>query len=579
MSKNTVDAIVAKVAHNIQLPTVTARPVIEKKSGRRFIVQEPLIEEPRVAFVSKKSSMAKAETQGMVGTGDFRNNMKAFIVEPGRKAEVFQKATQAPPAVTTSSLEDDYDVYLPDVTNLNNSISKVSNLIKDYITIKDVFGQVKNGIHDKKIFENIFYRKIQNCVYHSLREFCGIIKADDNTDILPVVAGEMDNISTLIFFDRIFNHKAVSFEKDPNKVMEKYRSTFDDSDGIQYGWLDIFRARVKIKLSLDDSIIRKIEMIIMEEWGCQHSSVQIPVSPENVTKIQTMIGNTKAAEVDEEEDDDMYDIEEEYDESYLSVSIIREEDIDIVKIESSDGYGKVIIPFYTNLGEIDMNSPIPSIVDPRNDKWDWLVHFVPDLMFRTRNPEKYLAGNDDLPEESKIRFVIMDETQEGEYIIGVYFVSNITLYDREEGIEDFSDDTVNMINKLVNMEVATGHMSHLNRSVSDTLLFRDEEYILNHVMGDDEDDEDDESDDCCDHDEDALSQAIDDVPALTKVLDNYSDLATMAALSVMNATPVEIPTEEYQQMDPDVVTVGGQTFPMEEEFTFQPIGKKQRLER
>lgn len=588
MSKNNVDTIVATIAHKMQLPTVTSRPVAEKKSGRGFVVQEPLREEPHVAFIGK-SSMARVDTEvSFVATGDFKANRDDIP-----KVEVVQKPTEHTATVINEtvvpasqvdiimpSIETDLVASLPDITNLNKAISKVSNFIKDYLAIEGAFGQIKNGIHDKKLFEAGFYHKIQNCVYHSLRNFCGLTKGDDNVDIFPVLSStDTSYLPTLLFFDRIFNHKAVSFEKDPNKVMERYRCMFPDADGIQAGWVESFKARVKFKMSLDDATIDKIAAIIMEEWGCRdisnnpdfsqtpvsfgevETSVELQASPEN-DAVQHIIDNTNDAE---EYEDDMEDIEEDGDETYLSVSIIREEDIDIVKVESSDGYGKVIIPFYTNLGDIDISDTIPSIVDSRNGKWDWLTNFVPDLMFRTRDPEKYLAGNDDGPEENKIKCVIMDESQ-GEYVIGVYFVSAITLYDREaEGIEDFSDDTVTMINQLVNMEVASGHMSHLNRSLSDPTLFRDEEYVLNHVMGEDED-EDDETETGCDHD--VISDA------------SLAALQSMVGVSVQepveDAAPLQ---EEDHQMDQEIVTIAGQIFPIEEEFTFQPIGKKQRLER
>ncbi len=136
------------------------------------------------------------------------------------------------------------------------------------------------------MYPETFYSKIQNCIYHSLREYCGITKDAQNGDVLPVVKVGMECHDTLVFLDRMFNDKSISYEKDPGKVMEKYRRTFQDSDGIQAGWVEHFEARVKSKMPLDDNGIAEVAAIIMKEWGCRNCVVApAPSSPESPQRI------------------------------------------------------------------------------------------------------------------------------------------------------------------------------------------------------------------------------------------------------------------------------------------------------
>lgn len=611
-----IKALVASLAPKMELQT--GCQISEKKSGRGFVVQEPLKEQNTVAFISKRH-MGKVITGGTISSSETFDNKTfapntAILKQPGifvtgsiaPKVEVVQK----PEFATWVKELSNPVVDLPNVVNLNKSISKVSNLIKDWLHVEDVFNQVKDNMKDKKMYAENFYTKIQNCIYHSLREYCRMSKDEQGNDILPVIVPGMECLPTLVFFDRMFNDKTISYEKAPNKVMEKYRKTFPDADGIQDGWVQFFKDRAKSKMPMDENGIVKVATIIMKEWGYRKYSAAIlsnqPIPPtldlskapirlgeqEEETVLQypistntsTMIQNLNTIHNDVEEYDG--DDEDENDE-YLTVSIIRDEDIDVVKIESSDGYGKVAIPFYTKLGNLPMDDIIPSVVDDRNGKWDWLIHFVPDLTFKTQNPDQYLEANDMDPTTNKIKCVIMDES-DGTYIIGVYFVARITLFDGDEdGVEDFSDDTIEMINKLVNMEVASGFMSHLTRSLNDPEFFRDEEYILTHIMN---------SGCCDDDDEENIDGTLENLDGISltvskKILtDAYpsdtDDVATKAAIeaitgisATLEQTHPELDPEEDHQMDQSIASSNESQFDQDEEsFTFVPIQKKQRLQ-
>lgn len=579
------------------------------KKGRSFVIQEPLKEESVIAFVSKKPMGKVASTKIVTNNeyGTFGGKIQSIEdqarrvinAKPVEKVDqpqmVFQNTStihqNIPPVPMTG------DNNTPNVLSLNKSISKVSNLIKDWLHIEDAFNQVKSNIVDKKMYAENFYIKIQNCVYHSLREFCGITKDDANNDLLPVAAIDSEYYQSLIFFDRMFNDRSVSYEKIPNKVMEKYRRTFADADGIQPEWVKVLQEKIISKNLLDEHGVAAITFIIMNEW-CSRilTPVTVTVTPPQPSTPKGVQISTPVTQVQryenmntdlQREDDIDYGGDEEEEDEYLRVSIVRDEDIDIIKIESSDGFGKVAIPFYTRIASLPKDEIIPSIADDRNGKWDWLIHFVPDLIFKTKNPDQYLAANEEDPYENKIKCVIMDEDA-GIHVIGVYYVDTIISIAGDEEVEDFSDETINVINYLVNAEIATGHMSHLTRSLNSPDFFRDEEYILAHIMGTTiADDGDDEEDDVIEatvvSEPEIVEQAV--VPA------DEIDLATRAAIEsmtgVVTGDPLDItlmPTgiynkqeEEDIHMDHDVVQVGGRQFE-EESFTFVPIQRKQKFQ-
>lgn len=604
-----IKAMVASLAPRMNLQLGT--PGGERKS-KGFVVDVPLKEESSVAFISKKP-MGKPITSGSISSVEIFSDRIFTPAKASPKVEVFATGTIAPkveeveelvpqPIKVTSkpvqTIGIDPECPIPNVTNLLKSISKVSNLIKDWLHCGDTFNIVKSNIKDKKMYPETFYSKIQNCIYHSLREFCGITKDDRGNDIIPVVVYDTKSYPTLTFFDRMFNDKTVSYEKDPTKVMEKYRNTFKDATGIQPAWVEHFNARVKSKMPMiDEAGIKQITDFIMMEWGYrprgaseammmysdqadfENADEVEDISAAGVEKVETLQDLMDKYEQDNcdchnHDDEEVVEEADDENDNFMRVSIIREEDIDVVKIESSDGYGRVAVPFYTNLGELNMDQKLVSIVDDRNGIWDWLIHFAPDFMFNTKYPERYLDANYDDLSDMNLKFVIMDE-HEGTYVVGVYFISRITLFDGDKpGEDDFTNETVALINKLVNDEVATGFMSHLSRSLSNPSLFRDEEYILNHIMSGEEcDDEDDEDVVVETPEEEPIDEGVSEVAATI----DEEDSASRAAIEAMIGATNDI-SEEDHQMDNSVVTVGGKQFDDEEDFTFVPIQKKQRLQ-
>lgn len=197
----------------------------------------------------------------------------------------------------------------------------------------------------------------------------------------------------------------------------------------------------------------------------------------------------------EDDDDDTPDLPE-----YLRVEIYYDDNFDIIKVCSGEAFGHVAIPFYTNLDKVNVEGGVPSLIDDRNGIWDWMAHMVPDLMFRTKDPERYLAMNDEDPEEDQLHVVILDNDNHGTYTMGVYYLNGIYVIDEtdEEPRLCFNPELLQKINKVIREDIGYTRISHLQRSLSMENLINSEEYVLNHVLmhgGTIDDDDDEEGED------------------------------------------------------------------------------------
>ncbi len=176
--------------------------------------------------------------------------------------------------------------------------------------------------------------------------------------------------------------------------------------------------------------------------------------------------------------------EEEIEEpEYLSVEVFYDETFDIIKVCSGEAFGPVAIPFYTKLDDVKLDGGVPSLVDDRNGNWDWLIHMVPDLMFRTRRPEYFLKVNEDDPDEEQVHIVILDNDGHGNYIMGIYYLMGVYVVDDDgERHPCFNEELLAKINRVVREDIGYGRISHLRRSLSMEQLINTEEYVINHVL-------------------------------------------------------------------------------------------------
>lgn len=346
---------------------------------------------------------------------------------------------------------------------------------------------------------------------------------------------------TMIFIARFWNNRDINSVEESCDIMTAYKKMYNDHIGIQPEWIEILTKRIASKLPIDNNAVTIISNIVKREW-CSPEKVieevpeEAPVEetieesmeiveevveeetqqeevPEEVEEnSQTSYdqeeelafhGNIESIEeslptsvnkktmgdlsdygenkFDSEEDDDDDEDDEEYDNEeieFLSVEIYPDEDdYDIIKVNTADYFGSISIPFYTKLDEV-RNHATPSIADDRNGIWDWLIHIQPDMIFKTKNPDKWLEVNnyeDKL--ENHLHIVIMGE-EDNEYIMGIYSIQGIYVVDDNGTAHPVIDhEIISKINQVVKDDIGYGRISHLKRSLSMKQLFQEESYI------------------------------------------------------------------------------------------------------
>jgi len=444
------------------------------------------------------------------------------------------------------------------IDKFHYATSKLSNKMSEYLHQTEMFDDVKSYCKDKKLLPEKFYRACQNAIFRSLVAFvdCDTVEVPNNNPKKPGTHTEWilkkddiytaDYFPTLVFIERFWNNRNLNQTDDCKSIMEKYDQMFPDYRGIQREWLPTFVDRLCLKFSISKSgaeiVARGLETWCLpeeeyistelreslQEESLQEEIQQNPVENADEASIHAMLAeagkvNNNATIIDESvmkqaiEDDQMAfsaemitnavnefdeEVESEEDDEdtmpaqSLTVEIYPDDDgMDIVKIISSESSGDINIPLYVNIAEIDPSKKLPSLADDRNGKWDWLIHFTPDIMFRTKNPEYWLnAANDDEIEEEQIHMVILDMNEEtGEAIIGVYYLMGIFVIDNDGDYELVDDEeTLNRINTVICDEIGNGAISHLRRTLSMPDLVHDEDYVKDFVQVMESDDEDGE---------------------------------------------------------------------------------------
>lgn len=424
--------------------------------------------------------------------------------------------------------------------NAEWAVSKLSNTIGNHMHALLLFDTVRGNIRDRKMYPETFYKAVGSAVFRSIITFCDFteIPASESTQFdkdgnprrvfkIPDTIEGMHYEPTLIFISRFWVNRDINSMEDPGEIMMKYRERFEDYQGIQREWLEVFRKRLLDKIQIDASGADKIVNIVADLWcviededdGIEEfeeintteeepALLESPVE-ESVEEEPLDISGTYAMDdhVDSTHVDVAQNPSEEYDEAgegendyyseceYLSVEISLDDEFDVIKLISGDAYGPTNIPLYVKLDDIvvDPTTAVPSIVDDRNGVWDWLIHMVPDMMFRTKNPDKWLEVNKYNDLEEQLHIVILDEV-DGEYLMGIYYVSGIYIMDDDNNAHPTMDESIlTKLNKLITDNIGYGAISHLRRSLSATDLIKPEEYISDLVVYEDSETEEEET--------------------------------------------------------------------------------------
>jgi len=427
--------------------------------------------------------------------------------------------------------------------DFNRCLTKLASKIQQSLYDMDLFTEVKEQYiaAGKQVINGLFYTEVQSAVYHAFTKWLRMrpIKTDDkHTEWVCKKFEGSDAEPSMIFMERWFNAKRYNDNNDGAAAgMALYREENSDYLGLQRDWLDLFARNMKNgKLNIDPDGIEYVKDIIAQIW-CTPLMVFEKKIEDVVEKLEDkgLINNDDGmlsltdkgkeeltvpetpAEESFESDDEMLafsgdvlskidgpsapvpeemeyltDDEDEVDAlNDLEVVIYPNENYDVIRLKLSDSWGNIEIPFYKKLADIDSTETIPSLADPRNGNWDWLIHTTPDMMFTTDDPDSWLELNNDDEYDDTVKFVILDPDYNGHTVVGMYAVKGIFVVD-ENGNTIVNNDaeTLKRLDILFKSEIGNGPVSYYTRALNSQDLFRDEKYAKMVLAGYIEDDED-----------------------------------------------------------------------------------------
>lgn len=440
--------------------------------------------------------------------------------------------------------EEDFLNIPLDVSKLGRSISKISNMIKEYIHAQDVYGMISDYVTRKKYYADEFYQKVQNSIYHTLIEYCKVSKNESGEEVVDMDGLDWEHFYTLRFFDRVYNDRNVSRETDPMKLPAKYMREYGDSAYmIDSAWLELLKFRLTPRIPIPEEKINIITEVIQdawcqvpeeEEWPCKDCSCDKSIS------IRPM-----------------------------RVSIYEDGGKNVLYISSDDGNRPAVIPFYEfdSYGNHEMEYDPDLFTNQKNGNWDWLSHFRAGAKFITNDCEKYLALNDAEGVRKEFKTIILNEEKDGKYLMGIYLIPNMSKHEENGLISqyNFDDEILFKINTAV--ASCIGAISYLPFNQA----YNDDEYAELVAEGErldkininyEESDSDEES----------------DAPDLVEALEEQKsamdvDMADIAAQFLVGDDEVieEYDEDGYQDDEEDYEEYDSDS------FEFSPIRKKHRM--
>lgn len=377
---------------------------------------------------------------------------------------------------------------------------------------RQIFDSVRSSIVTKKgetLYPERFYNSMAYIVNHAILDFCqyqvveGVNKRGKacKNYIAPEYITGMPYEDTIVFLSRFYCNKSLRYISDGEDLMETYKSRYNDCIGLQNGIIEVLRNKIREAFSISytgiDTIIDAlveggfIEPAMNEDSNDDFQE-DIESAPEEITEepavaveennneqaaIDTLIGSE---EINSEKESDVLEDEEEPSEYEVTgVYVYPEDDLSVINVISPGAFGTLQIPIYVNLNKVDGNKLSPSMTYDGNKEWDWLVHLNADNVFSTNKPDKYLALNDIMNyEDSIIRFAVLDETEEGDFIMGMWVIGIIAEVDEEFEQHIIWDDKekMNKLNNIIVDNIGISCVSHLNMTLSnpDLILTEDE---------------------------------------------------------------------------------------------------------
>lgn len=165
---------------------------------------------------------------------------------------------------------------IPSTNDIDRSISKISNFIRDYLRNNDIYKQqrleVRNGKEgclielSSAIDENVFYSKLNIAVYYSLIDLLSI-KIKKGTIYVPKLYENSKYLDTWHFFDKAYHDRRISRNSNMIDTLDTYKKCFPDKKGIAIEWIGILKRSIASKISLSpksiDYICREVSNLCL----------------------------------------------------------------------------------------------------------------------------------------------------------------------------------------------------------------------------------------------------------------------------------------------------------------------------
>ena len=394
-----------------------------------------------------------------------------------------------------------------------------------------IFDKVRNSIVVKKgetLYPERFYNSMAYIINHAILDFCkfDVVEGTNkrgkvcknyiiSDDIL-----DKDFTPTLYFLARFYNHNNLRYINDVSDLMDEYKKEFTDCIGLQNEIIDVLSEKIHESFNISDQSVNDIIDALIDggfiiskaskfvdplntytgEDSEEESTDEQPDEVESYSCDDESdndnnedVGLAFSGSIDNDEDVENPSVDAEYSEydgydevdnenendeyEVTGVYVYPEEDISVINVVSPGAFGTLQIPIYINLNGI--NSELSDVYTyDGNKEWDWLTHLNADNIFRTNNPEKYLGLNDiTCYEDSIVRFAVLDETEAGDFIMGMWLIGQIVEVDEEFEYHTIWDDKDKMIklNNAIVDNIGNTCVSHLKMTLSNPNLVRSEE--------------------------------------------------------------------------------------------------------
>lgn len=425
---------------------------------------------------------------------------------------------------TEELLEEDTGMNFAEsfIPNSCRALSVLSNRIAQDLRIDDMAEKIRCHLRNKKMYAQDIYDKVQNAIFRSLAiylqfEECQVQNRQNDGyhrefRAIPEIINDPNyaGLDTLKFIERAFNIRYINEQTETEDFIYAYTQLFNDHP-FGLDWLPLFEQRLMSKMQISSAGCHELSEDIRIRWtmsfpepiSTDEDEVEEEELPDEIfatisaTELHATTAKVSETTTDEPEVTPDADEEDEDDDlgyeadAYVSIEITPDETYDIVRVNSSDAFGQISIPIYVE----DMDSMAETDALGLNGVWDWLKHMVPDMMFRTMDPMKYLVINDqESPDEDQIHMVVIGGDEVNGFVVGVYMLRGIyAINDDGEKIPTFDRNVLRAVNAIVDINIGMSEISHRSRSLSMEELIHDESYIesmITYVDGVDSDDED-----------------------------------------------------------------------------------------